>query len=226
MIKKTKIYHLHIPKTGGQYINSTILIPLNKTFEENNIKNIAIGHACWRKITDETYIVTCFRDPVQRTVSHFCYYLKSSLNVNNIKSSKKEFLNWISQNKNYISNFQSKNLIYEDSIINAPFFFLKDDNFLNISKVNKNDVFNKAKRVDLLLKNDRLNAKYSKIAKEKICNDFEIKIQKEPNKTFFNKNKESFSLYSELTIKEIDFIYSINDIDSDIYFDESLFDIP
>lgn len=222
---KRRVYHLHIPKTGGQYISSTILMPLSKSFNDNNVNNVAYGHAAWKNITDDTYIISSFRNPAQRTVSHFCYYLKSHLNTENIEPNKQNLFQWIEQNKSYISNFQSKNLIYEKSQINTPFFFIKDTEFLKINSIDQVVLLNKIKRIDLLLKSENLSKEYAKTAQNKICADLKINKELVDEGTFFNENKESLNLYSDLSLKEIDYLFNINNIDSEIYFNDSLFKI-
>lgn len=248
-------FNLHIPKTGGTYFRSNILLPNEEIFNKNNIGTPPAGgegtsttlHWCWYPdfTQDSSYIYTNFRDPVKRIVSHYawqafkCVYLNKTnysyddINVNN-------FYKWIDEFYTNLTDFQSKNLIYVDS---DPEFYHKagklsweqgsvpklehgffQDKFKNfqINKINLYDNFN---RINLLVKSEDLNNyKNQEILINKIFNDLDIKQDfKKIDSSYANENHFSKKIYDSLNKNQIDKLYDMSKIDSELYFSDNMF---
>lgn len=214
---------IHIPKTGGHFLRTEVLEPLSSSFANKKIK-FSMQHTGWSNITDDTYIMTSLRDPVKRTVSHFCHYAK----LNEMPVSLFELNKWLEFNESKISNFQSKFLFYIPS--NKKYFgsdflqYFDDPNFLNISNIKYEDVINKIKKINVVINEKHLTLETSKILLNKIINDFNIvdfKMTRPYN--VYNINNESKNLYKKLNNKKIENLYDLNRIDSEIYFDKTIY---
>lgn len=218
-----KFYHLHIPKAGGHYIKNAIIDRIYREFDSVGIK-YEPGHYGWLGVDEDTYIISSLRDPAKRTVSHFCYqtnfpiskYKKTEVNKNNL-------FKWIDENIEYISDFQSKNFLYTPQNRDQIFFFVEDEDFLKIKNISKNDVLSRVKLVNILIKDTDLNDMNSELIINKIKKDINIGNHSNMRNLNFNKNEKSLELYNTLSEKEKQYLYDINKVDSDIYFDDSLF---
>jgi len=51
----TSLYHLHTPKTGGHWVDSKILVPIEKALSNVGV-DLIIDHAGWYHVEDDTYI--------------------------------------------------------------------------------------------------------------------------------------------------------------------------
>jgi hypothetical protein len=222
-VHKDTFYNLHIPKTGGIYINSYLLGSLRQPLKEKNVEVLS-RHDGWKWVNDKTYVVSSFRDPAKRIVSHFAYSARFDIyNEKPLKMSKDGLFKWINKNMDYLSDFQSKNFFYVPKESKMPYFFIKDQDFLNIKDISKKEVLNKINKIDIFFKDQLLNDKTINSAVEKICSDFDISKDIYMNKPRHNDLEISKSLYLELSNSDKDYLYSLNPIDSDIYFDSTLF---
>lgn len=242
---KDSFYHLHIPKTGGTYIREHMTRFLSNNLKENNIKEI-VAHDGWTHVTPTTYVLTTLRDPAKRTVSHFAFYLLVNGYFNNPEYTndiiKKMFLEWLDRpENNYIRNFQSKNLFFvkssnnhsfskEDLHINTMledgFLFDKQKDFISINLSDK-DILSRAKSIDMIIQDKDLNDHTCFMAIEEICKSFGFEYKDNP--VFFpnsfgdNINEKSEILFSLLSKQEIDNLYRINNLDSELYFTDSIY---
>jgi len=195
---KNKFYHLHIPKTGGNYILEEVNRRLKYMFKEKNIWNSG-GHTGWTYVTDTTFVFCAFREPVSRLVSQFNMQIKwkgydPKVNIEDVYNPTiADLLNWVEANREYLQNFQTKSLFYYRPILHLPHipedeykesrflslklndqFHHRDPNFLSII-IDKEEAIKKAKRIDLLVNtNTHLNLENSKKMIEYICNDFGV----------------------------------------------------
>lgn len=227
--KIQKLYHLHIPKTGGRFIKDNFISPNISLFYKNGIKNYSgPSHANWDIdfIDEDTYIISSFRDPIERIVSDYAHSLVLDNSGNRIvdigistKMNRSSFIEWAKNNESYISDFQSKNLYIEDSRKNHidckehfEFYFNEDS---------KKIVLEKSKRIDLFVKTNELE--YNKVI-NKIFLDTGIVIPK-INISGIDKyiNIESELLYKSLTKEDIDYLQGINSLDYEILNTQSLF---
>lgn len=215
--KYNKFYFLHIPKTGGRFINMNIIEPMRNYLEKNNIEVYPMGdnilkpnHDNWNTnfIDDNTYILTIFRDPAKRTVSHFIENEKGASDFNK-KNNVKTLFEWIKENE-FTKNFQSKSLIVNKSVNEADFNF----------EIKKEQLDEKLKKINLILKHKKMDYKYCSDIQTKITNELNIGNYKNPGSVYnvgFS-SKESQTLYNQLNVKQIDYIYANSEIDSNIYF--------
>jgi hypothetical protein len=80
--------------------------------------------------------------------------------------------------------------------------------------------------INILLKDNQLTNQTCENVGKKILKDFNItdSIKINTNKDHnHNINKRSLQIYNSLTKKEIDYLYEINSLDSEIYFSEELY---
>ena len=243
--------------------------------KEKNIELVDLEdhwHNGWSLVDDETYLITCFRDPVKRLVSHFAYMIglyeyysnllpdrpdfiqesgdghrriikqtpyfviKNNEQIYGYKTTVEDFFRWIEDNKFYLSNYQSKNIML-DYDRNDYQFFWKDFYFdLTGKGLKKEQVYFRLGRIEILLKDTQLTYKNMDILKEKIKKDldFSAPVDKpagvwaeiepvSPWNSGHNIFEGSKTLYDQLTQDQKDYIYNFNEIDTEIYNDYSLF---
>jgi len=224
--KPTCFYHLQIAKCGGTYLNNMIIHQLYNILENKNIPYIyGEHHLGWQEVPD-IYTISCFRDPVKRTVSHYAYYINGG-NDNDIPSVIPNFIDWVKHNEQILSNYQIKNFLYTKKNMDLNAFNPRgiDPDFLNIT-INKKEALNRIKNTKILLKNSQLNEKNCIKVMEKILSDFNIKesyfIDKEKQYDH-NITPNAKEIFNSLNKKEIEYIYNINNLDSEIYFLNNLY---
>lgn len=242
---KDTFYHLHIPKTGGTYARQHLTRFLSNNLKENGIKEI-VAHHGWTHVTPSTYIFTTLRDPAKRTVSHFAYSLLVNGYFNNPEYTdefiKNMFLEWIDKPENqYVRNYQSKNLFFIKSkenkfmgdvnknssmLLDDGFLFAKQKDFLAIDLSDK-DIFSRVKEIDMIIQDKDLNDYTCSRAIEEISNSFGFEYKHNPiilpEIPNDNINVKSNILFSSLSDTEIDYLYRINNLDSELYFTEDIY---
>lgn len=223
----SSFYHLQVAKCGGTFLNNIIVNQLFNIFKKNNISYIdGEYHLGWKEI-ENNCVLSSLRDPVKRTVSHYSYW-KNGGQGGPVPRNAPNLMDWIENNKNFISNYQIKNFLYKKNNFHLNIFDPRsglDPDFLTI-KIDKNLAFDRIKNVDILLKDTQLNYEICDIVIKKILKNFNIKdnfyINKE-KKYDHNITKGSLELYQSLTKQDIDYIYTLNNLDSEIYFSESIY---
>jgi hypothetical protein len=225
--KPSSFYHLQIAKCGGTYLNNVIIHQLFNILKNNNISYIdGEYHLGWKEI-ENNYVVSSLRDPVKRTVSHYAYW-KNGGNDKTIPKNIPSFMVWVKINKNFISNYQIKNFLYTKKNIALNAFNPTssiDPDFLAIH-IDKNLALNRIKNTNILLKDTQLNYQTCEMVIKKILKDFNIKDKFYiDNKKQYDHNikKESKELYESLTKQDIEYLYNLNNIDSEIYFSKSIY---
>ena len=219
-------YHLQIAKCGGTYLNNMIIHNIFNILQKNKIKYIdGEYHLGWQE-EQNIYTLSCFRDPVERTVSHYAYY-KNGGQDRDIPANISSFIPWVKQNEELLSNYQVKNFLYTKvNIALNPFNPTSgmDPDFLLI-KIDKKLAFERIKKTKILLKNSQLNEEICVNVMQKIINDFNI-----PEKAFIsnkiydhNVTTESKNILNNLNKKEKQYLYELNYLDSEIYFSDNLF---
>jgi hypothetical protein len=225
-----KIRHIHIPKTGGMYLVNAFLFPFyekstnlgedyNYVFDKNN------PHKCWYDIDANSYIITSLREPVERTVSHYCELMNKTPDIPYVSINK--FRRWIDDNKVCISNFQSKNILYtlkDNDDQKGALFFHKLKDFLEIN-IDKDKLLQRLKRVDLLIKDKQMTPNGFDRFSIKMINDLDSKVDNKffSLETINNFSKKSKELYSMLSLDDIANLQEINYIDLEIYNNDALF---
>ena len=247
---KNKFYFLHIPKTGGHYLIDQLITPLKKRLKPKGIKFIGSYHLAWYIFDhyniDETYIISVFRDPAKRTVSHFCFSMfknaDSSPRKGAYELNVEGLFKWVEDFQNYLTNFQVKNFIAEynskDAHIDTLYYFIQEISFTKIKTIDRELLQKRLDRIDILLKDTQLNKNTMESVAQKIFNDFKIseplwKFRSDfiPNSHYsininaelYNMNKDSELLFSQLNEQQIQKLYDLSPIDTEVYFNNSLF---
>jgi hypothetical protein len=224
--KYSSFYHLQIAKCGGTYLNNMIIHNIFNILQKNKIKYIdGEYHLGWQEIPN-VYTLSCFRDPVERTVSHYAYYKNGGQN-GDLPENVPTFISWVKQNERLLSNYQIKNFLYTKINIGLnPFNPTSgmDPDFLLI-EVNKKLAFERIKKTKILLKNSQLNEKTCTNVMQKIIDDFNIYEKAFINKKIYDHNitPGSKDIFNSLNKKEIKYLYELNSLDSEIYFSDNLY---
>lgn len=246
----SEFYHLHIPKTAGMYLHSILNDNLFPILLKNNISifnyNKEKGsHSGWKPVIDNQYVVSSFRDPVKRIVSHFFWMLKLiekngikvtrenkhifyfGSNVKDYKNpTKQEFMYWIEKNKDYLSNYQSKNFFYREDDQVVPICIRGCSSALSIKEFNKDEAIKNILRTNLLIKAENIKINNFENILNKILNDFDLKNENKMmkiNVNMSNSNEKSLVFYKSLSKEEIEYIESLNLLDLEVYNTDSFF---
>jgi len=225
---KKSISFLHVAKTGGHYLKTELLVNLFSKLENKGIKiEPYTYHFGWAFVDDETYIISSLRDPVKRTVSHFCHVIDKIRKIPNYDKynlNVEDLMTWVEDNKKFLSNYQSKNFLldsFEDNI-----YFFQYDSIFNTLVIDKRELLSRLSRVEILLKDSQLNSTTIEEVNRKVLKDFDLKLQEpkyidHPVGHFINS--ESENLYQELTQGQKDYLYELSSVDTEIYFNNKLF---
>ena len=196
-----------------------------------------LSHKCWYFDDDhqDKYILSIFRDPVKRSISHFafdCLLRKLTNHPKQIEPNIKNFWQWMEEWGEYLSNFQAKNILYSSP--NEPFinFSDKTTDFENII-IDDKKLLNRLEHIEILLNTDQLNIDTIEKVANKIKLDLQFKntnsiIRLDDSSTTFTGNKENINqdsakLYSQLLQVDLDYLKKLNNIDYEIYNNKSLF---
>ena len=223
------LYHLQIAKCGGTYLNNMVINKISKILKNNKINFINGEHHMGWQEGNNIYKISCFRDPVKRLVSHYTFHKKDY--VDNLSlMSVDNFISWIKNNEEFISNYQIKNFLYTNQDLSLNIFNPEtsnkiDPNFLSIN-IDKELSIKRIKKVNILLKDSQLNENTCSLVANKILKDFNISFNffiDNNKKHNHNVTKESFVIYKNLNKKTIQYLYDINNLDSEIYFSDSIY---
>lgn len=239
------LYHLHIPKTGGIWLNSHVLDELRPSLDRASVP-MRYDHGTWTDVKDSTYVVSILRDPAERLASHFAYSVKhfgpehadkqfndryrhlrpTTWRTEEIKEvTVDNFMWWVKDKEQYLSNYQSKFITYDKlNPMNGP-LYLGDEGFTNLI-VDRDLLDTNLKRVNLLIKNTQLTSQNIFVFREKILNDLGlpyIALAEPPLFKDSNTNSDSTRLWNELSTSQKDYLYSLNKIDSEIWNTDSYY---
>lgn len=206
-------YFLHIPKTGGRYINKYIFyhLRIERPNQNTNFKIKSLesnGHGGWQKnIKDDTYIVSILRDPVKLACSYFTHFASPYR-----ENTKESFLKWIEKEK-WFHNFQAKNFLFDTSSFSPKEYTKK----FNSGEIEIDELNKRINRINFLFTTDYLKTNIHDICK-KICTDLDLDIDKKefPEDTRFSQ-PESSNLYNSLSEQEIKKISSLFSVDYYLY---------
>ena len=213
------VFHLHVPKTGGTFLRFKVIEPLRTHCGLNLINKTA--HHAWGLVEEDTYVISSFREPVKRIVSHYCHFIEANENV---IPTIESFRQWYEINKTYLSNFQTKNFLVTDGYKNPMRALRSDPTFINV-EINEDKLFQNLKRINVFIRDNQFNDVCleqikNKIAKEcKIQNTFYVKDRY----SIYNSRKESSNLFAQLSQSDIDSIMEDNELDYKVYLDNSLY---
>lgn len=222
------VYFLHIPKTGGRYLINSALYSLVRPLEANNINNMQedYSHLGWHKdITESTYIISLFRDPVEQLVSLYSHVqVLDNLgdprkDISDPKLTKEDMFAWLYKDEEGARNFQAKNLLRTGMV---------ETRLSDIKLTSRLEVEPRLKRVNLLIRTTTLDVIDFRVIVDKICDDLSINritnYQRVHKSSF--KNPESKKLLLSLTESDKEELKKFSSIDVDIYNDDSLFWTP
>ena len=200
MTNYKKFYHLHTPWTGGRWLLQNVIYPLLpeiksagiEVFNDYPIDNPK-AHGCWNpEIDDDTYVISTFRDPVYHLPSLF-FHMKAAYPdqrfPNEVQWDPEKFTEelffkalWDPTDgvMHYLTdNFQSKNLLYKNSLLdinNIRTYISPEHNFTGVLK--------RAERVDLLIRTKDLPKEDPTVLISKVGKDLgltELSISKAIN---------------------------------------------
>jgi hypothetical protein len=240
------LYFLHVPKTGGHYLNRKILAhseSVLKTKYHNDLETRS-GHGGWVDISDDSYVISAIRDPAYRTVSHFAYFpallQKERYEEDSDRKYVRSLFEWVDEKKDFIANYQSKNFLFGRPVpkefkIFEDEFFLHEKGFLSIKDIDKDLLYERLNRTNILLRSTQLNDANTSLIADQValdagishnpcrCGRTEMPVIAEPMDEPDNANKVSRDIFNRLTEKEIEYLREISSIDYEVYMNDTLF---
>lgn len=215
---KDNLYFLTIHKNGNRVIKDKVI---NKISNSLTDIPIYVGNKGWTPVTDNTFILSTFRHPVLRTISHFCDYKKNILNDYS-KPDIKEFAQWFDNNQQALTNYQLKNLFY---MPDSEKDLLTDNEFKELELPQKmSDVKNRIRRIDCLVRVDNIRNETLLNISQTILKEFKRDlVPYHPEPMQYNINIFSRQLAMSLPEKIKSHIEYINDLEMNIYSTDSLF---
>jgi hypothetical protein len=222
-------YHFHIGKTGGTYLYNTLVEPLFEALWANGIFTLnGSYHVGWLN-RPKNYILSSFRDPVKRTVSHYAFYKMGGGRRNSRPTNLPDFMTWVNTYPELLADHQSKNFLYAKKNYTLNSFNpleMIDPDFLRII-IDKKTVLARVSEVNVLLRDNQLNNVTCEAALAKISLDFNLefppKITPIKKKSQYRITDESYQIYQSLTEQEKKYLYELSPLDSEIYFSPWLF---
>lgn len=222
-------YHFHIGKTGGTYLYNTLVEPLFEALWANGIFTLnGSYHVGWLN-RPNNYILSSFRDPVKRTVSHYAFYKMGGGRRNSRQIDIPDIMTWANTYPQLLADHQSKNFLYEKKNFTLNSFNpteMLDPDFLQIA-LDKKTVMARISQVNVFLRDSQLNNPTCEAAMAKISKDFKLdyppQIQPIKKKSKYRITDESFQIYQTLTEQDKKYLYELSPLDSEIYFSPWLF---
>jgi hypothetical protein len=224
----SSFYHLHIAKCGGTYLTNTLLHTLRDELIKKNISYLDGSHHLGWQEANNNYVISSLRDPVKRTVSHYSYWKVGGGVGGRKPENPLSFLEWVEEHRDFISNYQVKNLLFTRTNFNYDIFQPKgslDPSFLSL-RINKAVLLERISRVNILLKDTQLNIACLTKVSSKIRSDFGITTPLETCLESGSNNKvlkDSAELYQSLGNTDKQYLYELNEIDSEIYFSSAFY---
>jgi len=216
-VNKDKLYFLNIHKNGGKVVHDKII---NKVFNSLNGIPIETQNKGWAPVTDGTYVLSAFRHPVLRTVSH--YFDHKSKEIANSNTSINEFAMWFDKNIDALSNYQLKNMFYDKPSDNN---FLMDEDFKSLKlPVKMSEIKSRMRRFDAIFKIDNVRRETLIGISNDILKSFNRDlVPANTSKIEYNQNIHSraFSLALPAEIKKE--IELVNETEMNIYETNSFF---
>jgi hypothetical protein len=214
-----KAYHLHTPKSGGTFLKTKLIDPLQTYCGLQFVNQSA--HEAWSLVADDVYVISSFREPVKRIVSHYCHF--NEVNEEEIITVA-TFVEWYNSNKTYLKNYQSKNFLIIKDFSNHRPALRSEQVFIDV-QINETELYKNIKRTNVLIRDNQFNdekleqIKLNIISDLNLSNNFYVKDVQ----NFYNSRQTSHKLYAELpeTIKKQ--IRQDNALDYELYLNNSLY---
>jgi hypothetical protein len=213
------VYHLHIAKTGGEYLKHKLLHALMHV----NIFYEPYPHLGWFPVEINDFVICNLREPTKRIVSHFVHATENSIDRYELnRKGLFEFYN----NHLFLNNYQSKNILFDKDTLNENLAFtLTDSRAFDDLIIDKNVLYERIARIDALLKDTQLNDEVFNQVQEKMLIHLKLpkfyKIEDVPPN--YNDRSDSSRIYAELSQSDLDFFRKNNELDYEIYENNSLF---
>lgn len=237
-----QLYHFHVHKTGGVWFLTNVIAELGQSMRPHLAHTLdssyIIGENVLRPMDlyKDDYIVSSFRDPVKRTVSHFAWLITGDVPIFYKDPFNKDLgsytditvdnlMEWIEIRKPYISNYQSKTFLYPMTHNRHGLGYA--DSLFGDFIPNKEDMYQKLNNVNLFYRTEQGTDSNKEEMKNIIWDEFQIPVEKRiwtsSTNAWDHAHDVSKDLYNALSSTQKEYIASINDIDSEIYETSSLF---
>ena len=215
-----KLCQVHIPKTGGVYLNQKLTWPLTQYCGAELKRNNA--HEAWSLIDDDTYIISSVREPIKRIISHYCHFQESlddTLEIN-----VKNFRTWYEENVLYLQNYQAKNFFVTDDLSQWRNALIPEQIFIDCV-VDENIVLNNVKKINVLLRDNQLTDQHLFKVKDKIISELNLIHNYLPKNIppDYNSREISKQIYNQLTLDDETRIKKDNELDYEIYLNDSYY---
>lgn len=214
-----KAYHLHTPKTGGIFLKIKLIRPLEIYCGLETISNCF--HEAWSLVEDDTYVISSFREPIRRIVSHYCHFMEAN---DDALPNLDGFRKWYKNNKTYISNYQSKNFLVTADLSVPKNVLRSTPIFINV-ELDENKLFENLRRTNLLIRDNQFSDVHLDQVKLKIIQDCNLvntfHVKDFPSN--YNSRETSVNLFAQLSQSDIDSIKEDNELDYKVYLDNSLY---
>jgi hypothetical protein len=150
-----KVYHLHIPKTGGRFLSESTISFLNYDCQLNGVDprySLVTNHGGWTDVDDDTYIYTTFRNPVHRAISHYVFY-RPYLETENTLKVKDQIFDFLCKPENeYMNDYQTKFITTTENKVEE---LLDTDFNYDMSKLDE-----RLNRINFIVKSEDLSYYY------------------------------------------------------------------
>lgn len=237
-----QLYHFHVHKTGGVWFLTNVVPELGNAMRPylnhtlNNSHILEENRLLPLDLNKEDYVVSSFREPVKRTVSHFAWLITGAVPIFYKDPFNKDLgsysditvdnmMEWIEIRKDYISNYQSK--LFSYPLVHQRLGMGYADALLDSFIPNKTDVYENINKVDFLYRTEQGTDSNKEEMKNIIWDEFQIPAEKRiwtpSTNAWDHAHDVSKDLYNALSPSQKEYIASINDIDSEIYETSSLF---
>lgn len=153
------VYHFHIPKTAGRYVQNSLIFSLNVACKRNDINTRGIlntAHSGWNLVDNDTYLFTFIRNPIERTISHVMFY-HPYFRQDTVEDTKDIVMDYLySENVEYLWNYQSKFITSTDLDMDSNFYktfsydlSLMDERLSRFNKIVKCNEIDDQKMVEI-----------------------------------------------------------------------------
>jgi hypothetical protein len=143
-----QFYFLHINKNTAKTLGIRLFDPLYQILENNGISSIELNknhasHNYWQDFDDKTYILSAVREPIERTISEFYWWVNygdDGIRTHNFGRdrqcpyyTKDNFLFWIEEKytKNYQSSIIGKNVNRINTLIKTEYIKNNENKLLD-----------------------------------------------------------------------------------------------
>jgi hypothetical protein len=223
-VKVKPVYFFHIPKTSGRFFHNNSFGIMEHELLAAGVPYHEIlhgyGHLSYKPLDNQNILsFSILREPVSRTVSHWCHIYQNYL-TDNIKYDKKKLLNYLHNNpEKGIIDYQTKYIAYngDDYTVNIDESGLKP----NVSQEDKVIVNSRLSKINYLFKLEYMDHTVTKKSLEILYDHFGLnptvpidKVKVPPTQSLSERSK---ILFAALTKKEIAMVENVMKNDMELY---------